>query len=112
VLQRFVTASTSTWVAVLPWRYDAEMGTASSLHASAEYGEYNERFGFGSSSCKLSRGSLQNPLIHKFAETVLCWCSKSTFYIATWVNLKNFYSNELWFINYMTVKLPLFCHYV
>jgi len=30
---------------VLPWRYDAEMGTANSLHASTDYGEYNERFG-------------------------------------------------------------------
>jgi len=27
---RFATASTSTQVAVLPWRYDAEMGTANS----------------------------------------------------------------------------------
>jgi len=27
------------------WRYDAEMGTANSLHASAQYGEYNKRFG-------------------------------------------------------------------
>jgi len=35
VLQRFVTVSTSTQVAVLPWRYDAEMGTANSLHALA-----------------------------------------------------------------------------
>jgi len=34
-LQRFVTDSISTQVAVLPWRYDAEMGTANSLHASA-----------------------------------------------------------------------------
>jgi len=32
---------------LLPWRYNAEMGTANSLHASAKYGEYNERFGFG-----------------------------------------------------------------
>jgi len=32
--KRFSTASTSTQVAVLPWRYDAEMGTANSLHAS------------------------------------------------------------------------------
>jgi len=30
---------------VLPWRYDVEMGTVNSLHASAYYGEYNERFG-------------------------------------------------------------------
>jgi len=30
---------------VLPWRYDAEMGTANSLHASALYGKYNESFG-------------------------------------------------------------------
>jgi len=29
------------------WRYDAEMGTANSLHVSAYYSEYNERFGFG-----------------------------------------------------------------
>jgi len=34
-LKRFVTASTSTQVAVLPWRYDGEMGTANSLRASA-----------------------------------------------------------------------------
>jgi len=33
--QRFTTASTSTQVTVLPWRYDTEMGTANSLHASA-----------------------------------------------------------------------------
>jgi len=33
--KRFATASTSTNVAVLPWRYDAEMGSANSLHASA-----------------------------------------------------------------------------
>jgi len=33
--KRFATASTSTQVAVLPWRYDAEMGAANSLHASA-----------------------------------------------------------------------------
>jgi len=33
--KQFVTASTSTQVAVLPWRYDAEMGTANSLHTSA-----------------------------------------------------------------------------
>jgi len=32
--KRFATASTSTQVAVLPWRYDAEMSTANSLHAS------------------------------------------------------------------------------
>jgi len=32
---RFATASTSTQVAVLPWRYDTEMGTTNSLHASA-----------------------------------------------------------------------------
>jgi len=44
--KRFATASTSTQVAVLSWRYDAEMSTANSLHASAQYGEYNERFGF------------------------------------------------------------------
>jgi len=29
------TASTSMQVAVLPWRYDAEMETAKSLHATA-----------------------------------------------------------------------------
>jgi len=34
-LQRFATASTFTQVAVLPWRYDGEMGTANSLLASA-----------------------------------------------------------------------------
>jgi len=33
--KRFPTASTSTQVAVLPWRYDAEICTANSLHASA-----------------------------------------------------------------------------
>jgi len=33
--KRFATASTSTQVVVLPWRYDAEMGTANLLHASA-----------------------------------------------------------------------------
>jgi len=33
--KRVATASTSTKVAVLPWRYDAEMGTANSLHSSA-----------------------------------------------------------------------------
>jgi len=32
--KRFATASTSIQVAVLPWRYDAEMGTANLLHAS------------------------------------------------------------------------------
>jgi len=31
----FATVSTSTQMAVLPWRYDAEMGTANSLHALA-----------------------------------------------------------------------------
>ena len=30
--------------AVLPGRNDAEMGPANSLHASAYYSEYNERF--------------------------------------------------------------------
>ena len=30
--------------AVLPWRNDAEMGPANSLHASTYYSEYNERF--------------------------------------------------------------------
>jgi len=33
--KRFATDSTSTQLAVLPWRYDAEMGTDNSLHASA-----------------------------------------------------------------------------
>jgi len=33
--KRFATTSTSAQVALLPWRYDAEMGTANSLHASA-----------------------------------------------------------------------------
>jgi len=28
---------------VLPWCYDAEMGTANSLHALTLYGEYNKR---------------------------------------------------------------------
>ena len=32
--------------AVLPGRNDAEMGPANSLHASAYYSEYNERFDF------------------------------------------------------------------
>jgi len=27
-------------------RYDVEMGTANSLHTSAQFGEYNKRFGF------------------------------------------------------------------
>jgi len=45
----FATASTSTQVAVLPWRYDAEMGTAKIV---TRFGvirrlvEYNKRFGF------------------------------------------------------------------
>jgi len=43
--KRFVSTSTSIQVAVLPWRYNAEMGTANLLHASAWYGEYHERFG-------------------------------------------------------------------
>jgi len=33
--KRFTTASTSTQVYMLPWRYDVEMGTANSLHALA-----------------------------------------------------------------------------
>jgi len=33
--KRFATASTSTQEAAFPWRYDAELGTANSLHASA-----------------------------------------------------------------------------
>jgi len=33
--KRFATASTFTQVAALPCRYDAEMGTANLLHASA-----------------------------------------------------------------------------
>jgi len=40
-------------VAMLPWRYDADMGTANLLHPLALYGDYNERFGFG----LLDRGS-------------------------------------------------------
>jgi len=32
-------------IAVLPWQYDAEMGTANWLHTLAEYGEFNEWFG-------------------------------------------------------------------
>jgi len=44
---QFATASTSTQIALLPWRYDVEMGTANSLHASAYYVKYIERFGFG-----------------------------------------------------------------
>jgi len=43
--KQFATASTYMQVALLPWRYDAEMGTANLLHASALYGECNERFG-------------------------------------------------------------------
>jgi len=34
-LQTVATALTSMQVAVLPWRYDAEMGTANSLHVLA-----------------------------------------------------------------------------
>jgi len=34
-LQTVANASTLTQVAVLPWRYDAEMDTANSLHALA-----------------------------------------------------------------------------
>ena len=34
--------------AVLPWRNDAEMGPANSLHTSAYYSEYNKRFDFNS----------------------------------------------------------------
>jgi len=30
--KRFATASTSKQIAMLPWRYDVEMGTANSLH--------------------------------------------------------------------------------
>jgi len=33
--KRFATVSTSTQVTLFPWHYDAEMGTANSLHASA-----------------------------------------------------------------------------
>jgi len=33
--KQFATSSTSTQVALLPWRYDTEMGTANSLQASA-----------------------------------------------------------------------------
>jgi len=33
--KQFATVLTSTKVAVLPWRYNAEMGPANSLHASA-----------------------------------------------------------------------------
>jgi len=33
--KRFAIASTSTQVAMLPWRYDAELGTTNSLYASA-----------------------------------------------------------------------------
>jgi len=32
-------------VAVLPWCYDMDMGTANLLYASAKHGKYNERFG-------------------------------------------------------------------
>jgi len=41
--KRFATVSTSTQVAVLSWRYDVEIGTANSLHASAYYGEYKDK---------------------------------------------------------------------
>ena len=41
----------------LPWRYDAEMGTANLLHASALYSEYNEAIDL------LSNNMLQNPSI-------------------------------------------------
>jgi len=43
--KRFATTSTSTQVAVLPWRYDAEMGKANSLHPSTMKRLYNERKG-------------------------------------------------------------------
>jgi len=64
--KRFATASSSTQVAVLTWRYDTEMGTANSLHASPWYDEYNERFGLKKSgpldaslhSCRLMRMKL------------------------------------------------------
>jgi len=41
-------------IAELPWRYDAEMGTAN-LSRFGVYGEYNERFGFGLKWCYLVR---------------------------------------------------------
>jgi len=44
-LRHYFNINTST-VAVMPWRYDAELGTANLLHASAKHGEYNEGFGF------------------------------------------------------------------
>jgi len=44
--KRFTTASTSLQVAVLPWRYDAEMGIANSLHVKEIRRVYSERFGF------------------------------------------------------------------
>jgi len=43
--KRFATAATSTQVAVLPWHYGAEKGTANLLHASVYYGKYKERLG-------------------------------------------------------------------
>jgi len=45
--KRFATASTSTQVVMLPGAITRRWDTANSLHASASYGEYNERFGFG-----------------------------------------------------------------
>jgi len=45
--KRFATTSTSAQVAVFPWRYDVEVRTVNSLYTLAQYGTYNERFGFG-----------------------------------------------------------------
>ena len=45
--------------AALPGRNDAEMGPANSLHASAYYSEYNERFDFDQKSAE--EGKITSP---------------------------------------------------
>jgi len=37
--------STFSQVDMLPWHYETEMLTCRNVHASAQYGEYNEKFG-------------------------------------------------------------------
>jgi len=44
--KRFATASISTQVAVLPWRYNARWAPKTRYTLRRNYGEYNERFGF------------------------------------------------------------------
>jgi len=41
--KRFATASISTQVVVMPWRYDAEMSTTNSLHASVNHEEKSSK---------------------------------------------------------------------